>query len=44
MHQAALKKKELENKCRHELIKTDEYMDNIFLTEADRGMYDTDLW
>ena len=39
MHQAALKKQELENKLKHELIKEDDNGDNIFLTETKTGMY-----
>ena len=39
MHQAALKKQDLENKLKHELIKEDDYGDNIFLTETKTGTY-----
>ena len=39
MHQTALKKQELENKLKHELIKEDDYGDNIFLTETKTGTY-----
>ena len=41
MHQAALKKQELENKLKHELTKEDDYRSNVFLTETKAGMYTT---
>ena len=41
MHQAALKKQELENKLKHELTEEDDYRSNVFLTETKGGMYTT---
>ena len=44
MHQAALKKQELENKLKHELTTEDDYTSNFFLTETKAGVYTASIY